>query len=137
MESMDKFSPKKRSEIMAKIGPKDTKPEMIVRKLVHGMGYRYRLHNKTLPGTPDLTLRSRKKIIFVHGCFWHRHRCKRGTIPATRKKFWTDKLEGNRQRDRQNIRKLRRDGWQVMVVWECWCKDPDSLTEKLRNFLSS
>ena len=134
---MDKFTQEKRSEIMSKIGPKDTKPEMCVRKLVHNTGYRYRLHNRNLPGTPDLTFASLKKIIFVHGCFWHRHRCKKGTIPATRKKFWTKKLEGNRDRDRRNIRKLRRDGWEVLVIWECQCRNPEELKSKLQDFLSS
>lgn len=134
---MDTFTKTKRSEIMAKIGPKDSKPELFVRKMVHGMGYRFRLHHKDLPGKPDLVFAGLRKIVFVHGCFWHRHRCKRGALPSTRKKFWERKLEGNRERDRRNIRKLRHDGWQVLVVWECWCKRPNYVEDKLEKFLSS
>jgi DNA mismatch endonuclease, patch repair protein len=103
---------------MARILAKDTQPELCVRRLVYALGYRYRLHVRTLPGTPDLVFRSRKKVIFVHGCFWHRHPgC--GRLPKSRKRFWVNKLESNRRRDLANIRRLQRSGWQVLVIWEC------------------
>lgn len=103
---------------MARILAKDTQPELCVRRLVYALGYRYRLHVRTLPGTPDLVFRSRKKVIFVHGCFWHRHPgC--GRLPKSKKRFWVNKLESNRRRDLANIRRLQRSGWQVLVIWEC------------------
>lgn len=115
----------------------NTGPELAVRRLVHAMGYRFRLHRRDLPGKPDIVLPRHRKVIFVHGCFWHRHTCKRGTMPATRRTFWERKLEGNRVRDQRNFRKLRRDGWKVLVVWECWCKRPEYLQRKLERFLES
>jgi len=121
---------------MSRIRGKDTKPEMIVRRLVHAAGYRYRLHRRDLPGCPDLVFPGRGKVIFVHGCFWHRHRCRYGRpMPSTRKAFWKRKLEANRARDRKNRRALRRQGWDVFVVWECQTKRPDWLLPRLVNFL--
>jgi len=121
---------------MSRIRGKDTKPEMIVRRLVHAAGYRYRLHRRDLPGCPDLVFPGRGKVIFVHGCFWHRHRCRYGrSMPSTRKAFWKRKLEANRARDRKNRRALRRQGWDVFVVWECQTKRPDWLLPRLVNFL--
>ena len=103
---------------MARVLNKDTKPELYVRRLIYSMGYRYRLHVRTLPGTPDLVFAKAKKVIFVHGCFWHRHSgC--GRLPKSKKRFWVTKLEQNRRRDLFNIRKLRRTGWKVLVLWEC------------------
>jgi len=121
---------------MSRIRGKDTKPEMIVRRLVHAAGYRYRLHRRDLPGCPDLVFPGRGKVVFVHGCFWHRHRCRYGRpMPSTRKAFWKRKLEANRARDRKNRRALRRQGWDVFVVWECQTKRPDWLLPRLVNFL--
>ena len=119
---VDTLTKAERSERMSRVRGKDTKPELIVRRLVHGMGYRYRLHRRDLPGTPDLVLPSRKKAIFIHGCFWHRHpdpACKLARLPKSRLDFWKPKLEGNRRRDRENQARLRKLGWDVLVVWEC------------------
>lgn len=123
---------------MARIRSKDTKPEMRVRRLVHGMGYRYRLHAKDLPGRPDLVFRPRRKAIFVHGCFWHRHEgCSRNRSPKSpeRRDYWRMKLNGNVQRDRRNIDALKRMGWRSLVIWECETTDTDRLSERLRSFL--
>ena len=116
---MDPLTPEQRSEQMRKVRGKDTTPETVVRRLVHGMGYRYRLHAKDLPGTPDLVFPSLGKIIQVRGCFWHMHDCGRCRIPQARRKYWVAKLEGNRRRDAASDRRLRQAGWSVMVVWEC------------------
>ena len=123
---------------MSAIAGKDTKPEMVVRSLVHRMGYRFRLHRSELPGKPDLVFSRLKKIILVHGCFWHRHRCHRGqSMPSTRQKFWQTKLEGNKARDIRTRRKLRCLGWDVMVVWECQTKPArlDKLADRIVGFL--
>lgn len=105
---------------MASIRAKDTYPELIVRRLVHALGYRYRLHDRSLSGSPDLVFPSRKKIVFVHGCFWHRHRCRRGQLmPASRIDYWKPKLEGNKTRDAQHRQELRRAGWTDLTTWEC------------------
>lgn len=135
---MDTLTPEQRSERMARVRGKDTRPEMIVRRLLHGMGYRYRLHVRDLPGTPDIVFPSRGKIIFVHGCFWHRHRCKNGQrLPKSRRAFWRAKLEGNKARDARTRRKLRRLGWDVLVVWECQLKNIERLERRLRMFLDN
>ncbi|MBN1546050.1 MAG: DNA mismatch endonuclease Vsr [Syntrophaceae bacterium] len=108
---------------MAAIRNKDTKPELIVRRMVHGLGYRYRLHGSGLPGKPDLIFASRRKVIFVHGCFWHRHSCSKGrSMPATRTEFWMKKLENNKCRDENIYRKLSQLGWSYLVIWECEMK---------------
>jgi DNA mismatch endonuclease, patch repair protein len=118
---------------MARVLSKDTGPELSVRRLVHSLGYRYRLHVSELPGTPDLVFPTRKKAIFIHGCFWHRHpRC--GRLPKSNKRFWFSKLEQNRQRDLSNLRKLRRKGWKVLVIWECQLSAL-SLPDKITSFL--
>lgn len=117
---MDQFSPNDRSKIMSRIRSKNSKPELVVRRLVHSLGYRYRLHSRSLPGSPDLVFPKYRKVIFVHGCFWHRHSCRKGkSIPTTRRDFWESKLEANRLRDVKSRRQLNRLGWGVMVVWEC------------------
>lgn len=121
---VDVLTEKQRHYCMSRIQGRDTRPEMVVRKLVFAMGYRYRLHVKKLPGKPDLVFPGRRKVIFVHGCFWHRHRCKYGRpIPQTRREFWEEKLKKNKDRDAVNIRKLRKLGWGVLVVWECETRD--------------
>lgn len=109
---------------MSRVRSKDTQPELFVRRLVHGMGYRFRLHAKDLPGKPDLVLRKHSCVIFVHGCFWHRHSkaCPLTRLPKSRIGFWEDKLEQNRRRDAKTRRALRREGWRVLVVWECQLK---------------
>ena len=135
---VDVLTKEQRSHNMSQIRCKNTKPEMIVRSLVHRMGYRYSLHRKDLPGKPDLVLVRHKKVIFVHGCFWHMHRCKYGrVIPKTNKKFWKIKREGNVDRDKRNLRKLRREGWKVLVIWECQTRNTEKLINKLEKFLFS
>ncbi len=135
---VDVLTKKQRSFNMSQIRSKNTLPEMIVRSLVHRMGYRYSLHRSDLPGHPDIVLVRFKKIIFVHGCFWHMHKCRYGkVIPQTRKKFWQTKRQGNVARDRKNIKELKKLGWKVLVVWECQTRNLQNLTKKLRCFLSS
>ncbi|MDG4554874.1 MAG: DNA mismatch endonuclease Vsr [Candidatus Competibacter sp.] len=127
-----------RSERMSRIHGKDTQPEMKIRRLVHGMGYRYRLHRRDLPGKPDLVFSSRRKVIFVHGCFWHRHpdaRCKLARLPKSRLDFWQPKLENNRARDLEKQKQLVEDGWRVLVLWECELRDASGLEQRLRSFL--
>lgn len=123
---------------MSRIRSKDTKPEMVVRRLLHGMGYRYRLHDKRLPGHPDIVFPSRRRIILVHGCFWHRHEgCKDATIPKSNTEFWTDKLTKNVTRDGVKIEQLHNLGWKVLIVWECQIKDLNALQNLLVNYLDS
>ena len=121
---------------MARIGSADTLPELAVRRLLHRLGYRFRLHRRSLPGTPDICFPGRKKAIFVHGCFWHRHEgCRRTTTPATRTSFWNDKFRKNVERDRANLKALRELGWSVMVVWECEIAKLETLGPRLAGFL--
>lgn len=132
----DTVSPERRSEIMGRVRGKNTRPEMTVRRLVHGLGYRYRLHAKDLPGTPDLVFRPKKKVIFVHGCFWHRHTsCPLCRIPKSRVDFWTSKLERNAARDLKNTATLAAAGWKVLVIWECELKDTARLERAIKKFL--
>lgn len=121
---------------MAAIRGKNTGPEMIVRRLLTTMGYRYRLHGRALPGRPDLVFSSRRAVVFVNGCYWHRHACPNGRVmPRTRRAFWREKLEGNAERDRRTRAELRRKGWRVLVVWECQLRDLDELASRLWAFL--
>lgn len=135
-EHMDTLTVAQRSERMARIRSKDTKPELRVRSLIHGLGYRYRLHRKNLPGKPDLIFPSRRKVIFVHGCFWHAHAdCKVANRPKSRRSFWDAKFSRNIDRDRLNEGTLRQAGWDVFTVWECETKNPTSLSERIMAFL--
>ena len=128
----DNLSRAQRAGCMAAIRSANTRPEMIVRRLVHSLGYRYRLHRGDLPGTPDLVLPRHRCVIFVHGCFWHMHRCKRGkSTPRTNAEFWRTKREKTRNRDRHNVAALRRAGWRVFVVWECRMRDHVNLAKRL------
>lgn len=132
-------SPATRKVMRANKG-KDTKPEMIVRRLAHGMGYRYRLHRKGLPGKPDLVFESRRKVIFVHGCFWHHHPdpgCKIARLPKSRLDFWLPKLDANRVRDDRDEKALENLGWRVLTVWECELKDKERVCDVIRSFLDS
>ena len=125
-----------RSRIMRAVKSVDTGPEMIVRRMLHKLGYRYRLHRKDLPGKPDLVFPSRKAVIFVHGCFWHGHDCKRGArTPKTNTQYWTDKIRRNVERDAQAIIDLKAAGWRVLVIWECELKDIDRLRSRSVAFL--
>jgi DNA mismatch endonuclease, patch repair protein len=126
-----------RSRTMRAVKSRDTTPEMIVRRLVHAMGYRYRLHRKDLPGKPDLAFGPRRKVIFVNGCFWHGHDCKRGArTPKTNTEYWVAKINRNRARDAASTAALKQQGWQVLTVWECAVKDQDALAVELGTFLN-
>jgi len=132
----DTLTPTQRRYCMSRIRNRDTEPELIVRRLVHSLGYRYRLCPPSLPGRPDLVFSGKKKVIFVHGCFWHRHRCRLGSpVPRTRAPYWQSKFERNTRRDAKNRRLLLRAGWHVMTVWQCQLKDLDAVTAKLARFL--
>ncbi|MDB5284394.1 MAG: vsr [Bacteroidota bacterium] len=134
---MDIFSKEKRSEVMKKIKGKNTKPEMILRSHLFKQGYRFRLHQKNLPGKPDIVLKKFKTAIFVHGCFWHFHAdCREGRIPSTNSKFWKEKLERNISKDKRDIKSLQEAGWQVLVVWECEIeKQIDNILVKIKKSL--
>jgi DNA mismatch endonuclease (patch repair protein) len=120
---MDRLTPEKRSSLMSRIRSKDTKPELEVRSALHRLGYRYALHKRDLPGTPDLVFTSKRKIIFVHGCYWHGHTCKYGRAQSkSNTDFWEDKISRNQRRDRRILRELRAAGWSVATVWECSIK---------------
>lgn len=123
---------------MGLVRARDTGPELVVRRLVHADGYRYRLYRRDLPGSPDLVFPSRHKVILVHGCFWHRHAgCQLARLPKSRLDFWIPKLEANRRRDARDRRALERAGWSVLVVWECQLARPDRVRRALRRFLNA
>jgi DNA mismatch endonuclease (patch repair protein) len=130
----DTFDKETRSRIMSSIRSKDTKPEVLVRSELHRMGYRFRIHRRDLPGTPDIVLPRFKTIIFVHGCFWHSHKgCKYAVNPKSNTEYWTAKLQRNRARDADNVTRLEEAGWSVLTVWEC--EVGDGLEDRLRRFL--
>lgn len=131
----DRVSKEKRSEIMRSVKREDTEPEMIVRKLVFSMGYRYRLHRKDLPGSPDLAFLAKRKVIFVHGCFWHGHRCRKGRSPKSNLAYWGPKLIANKARDKATRRALMRAGWRVKTVWQCQLGNQEKLKSLLAAFL--
>jgi DNA mismatch endonuclease (patch repair protein) len=133
---VDTLTPPERSQRMSRVRSKDTKPEWVVRRLVHRLGFRYRLHSGRLPGRPDLVFPSRRKAVFVHGCFWHRHpRCRNTRMPKSRLSFWRPKLLENRLRDLRNQRALKKLGWGFLIVWECELRDRGRLSERLLDFL--
>jgi DNA mismatch endonuclease (patch repair protein) len=133
---MDTVDAAKRSEIMRRVRGRDTGPEMIVRRLTHSLGFRYRLHDRELPGCPDLVFRSRKKVIFVHGCFWHQHKgCRRAQLPTSRADYWAAKLRANKKRDARNCKELSQAGWKVLTLWECHLGDLDRLARSINSFL--
>jgi len=124
------------SERMARIRKTDTKPEMLVRRMLHALGYRYRLHRRDLPGNPDIVFASRKKLIFVHGCFWHQHDCRLGAKqPRARSKYWLPKLQRNKESDARNLEALESAGWKALIIWECELGDVKALERNLRKFL--
>ena len=131
----DTLTSEQRSRNMRAIRGKDTKPEMKVRRFLHAQGYRYRLHKKGLPGKPDLTFPSRRKIILVNGCFWHGHECKVGRMPKSKQDYWIPKIQSNRDRDARNICALRNMGWKVFLVWECEIRHGEGLGDRLIGFL--
>jgi DNA mismatch endonuclease (patch repair protein) len=135
---VDVLTKKQRSYCMSRIRKTDTAPEMAVRKIIHGLGYRYRLYRNDLPGCPDIVLPSRRKIVFVNGCWWHRHNCRLGRrSPKSRLNYWLPKLRANKERHMRNLRKLRNQGWEVLIVWECQTRDPKKLIPRLQTFLKS
>jgi DNA mismatch endonuclease (patch repair protein) len=131
---IDIMSPDRRSALMGRIRGTDTRPELFLRRMLHKFGYRYRLHQRELPGRPDIVFRGRRTVIFVHGCFWHRHGCSRAYVPKSRRAFWRKKFERNVQRDQENQSRLAAEGWRVLVVWECELDSP-KLEARLRRFL--
>lgn len=134
----DTLSPTERSQRMARVRAKDTKPEMFVRRIVHAAGYRYKLHDANLPGKPDLVFGRRRKVIFIHGCFWHSHgACSLARIPKSNLDFWINKLQRNKARDEENIKKLHELGWEVLVLWECELRSSDVLVMKIANYLGA
>lgn len=135
---LDPLTPIERSERMGRVRRNDTKPERTVRRVLTRLGYRYRLQYKKLPGCPDIAFPGRRKVIWVHGCFWHRHTgCALARIPKTRVGFWLKKLEGNRVRDKRHQMEIARLGWEYIIVWECELRDFDSLASKLEGFLEA
>jgi len=134
----DIFARAKRSQIMSKIGHKDSKPELFIRKLIHSMGFRYRLHKKSLPGCPDLVFPKYRKVIFVNGCFWHGHPdCKKATLPSTNIEFWKDKIKQNVDRDSRNCQDLEKMGWNYLIIWQCEIKKKKIaiLRDKITGFI--
>jgi len=137
---LDKISPDRRSANMSQIRGRDMAPEMAVRRLLFSLGYRYRLHPKNLPGKPDIVFPGRRKIIFVHGCFWHQHgdpSCKIAHIPKSKQDYWVPKLQRNQTRDIEVLTALEAVGWKVLVVWECELRDKNTLTNKLTEFINN
>ncbi len=135
---MDVLTPEQRRRCMASISGKNTKPELVVRKLLFSLGYRYRLHYSCLPGKPDLVFPGKRKVIFIHGCFWHRHDCKKGkSMPSKNKAFWEKKLSDNVSRDSKNIDDLNKSGWDVLVIWACEINNLELLGVKLHSYLQT
>jgi DNA mismatch endonuclease, patch repair protein len=135
---MDKITPERRSANMARIRSKDTSPEIALRRLIHRLGYRFRLHRRDLPGRPDIVFPARCKIILVHGCFWHQHPgCPEGRVPGSRPDYWVSKLRRNQVRDAANQSLLEERGWEVLVVWECELKHIAAVTKTVKHFLKS
>ncbi len=133
---MDIVDPLRRSQMMARIGPRHTQPELVVRRLLHHLGFRFRLHRTDLPGRPDLVLPRYRLVIFVHGCFWHRHQgCLNCTMPKTRTDFWISKFDQNVARDARTARALRRSGWRVITIWECETEHPSTVERRLLRIL--
>ena len=131
---MDTRSPEQRSRIMRSVRSRDTGPELLVRKLLHGLGLRFQLYEKFLPGRPDVVLPKHRVIVFVHGCFWHGHSCSKGRLPKSKIRFWTDKIQRNQVRDAESVRRLRAQGWRVLTVWQCETRDADKLRSKLARY---
>jgi DNA mismatch endonuclease, patch repair protein len=133
---MDTISPEQRSLLMGRIRSKDTRPERVVRSMLHMMGYRFRLHRKDLPGKPDIVLPRHRKIVLVHGCFWHGHTCQLASKPKSNRGYWRPKIAINRARDRRNRTSLKRAGWQVLELWECDIRGGRTIQQKLQRFMT-
>ena len=134
---MDVLTKEQRSYCMSRIRKTDTTPELMVRRIVHRMGYRFRLYRRDLPGCPDIVLPRHRKVIFVHGCWWHRHNCRYGRrTPKTRQEYWIPKLQGNKERYKRDRRALLTQGWKVLTIWECQTKKPEKIIERIATFLT-
>lgn len=131
---MDRVTSEVRSKIMSRVKTRDTSAEIQVRSVVHRLGYRYALNKRDLPGSPDLVFACRRRIVFVHGCYWHGHRCRYGRLPKSRLSYWRPKIEANKKRDRRNSRALKMTGWSVLVVWQCQLKRPEALQKRIVEF---
>jgi len=134
---VDHVTARRRSRIMRSVGTANTGPEMAVRRALHRRGFRYSLHRRDLPGSPDIVFPSRRKILFVHGCFWHGHSCSWGNLPKSRIEYWQPKIEANRKRDARNVKDLKADGWAVLVVWQCELRDKPAAIDKIVRFLEA
>ena len=134
---MDRLEPPARRRLMQAVKSKNTGPEIAVRSLLHRLGYRFRLHRKDLPGTPDIVFPSRRAAIFVHGCFWHGHGCRIGQLPKSKLDYWTPKIDANRARDARKLAALAAAGWRSVVIWQCELRDTEALTRRLKTFLDS
>ena len=132
---MDRLTPERRSWLMSRVKSRDTTPELTIRSMLHKDGYRFRLHRTDLPGKPDIVFGPRKKAIFVHGCFWHGHRCRKGRLPKSNDAFWRAKIVANKKRDRKHLRSLAALGWKILVVWQCELKDPLAVRRRIVDFL--
>lgn len=132
---MDTRTAAKRSQIMSAVQTKNTAPELAVRKVLFAEGYRYRLHSPYLSGRPDIVFPGRRKVVFVHGCFWHGHRCRKGRLPRSRLDYWEPKIRANKKRDARNVAQLRRLGWRTITIWQCELKEGEAIVRKLRTFL--
>jgi DNA mismatch endonuclease (patch repair protein) len=132
---MDTRTPEQRRRIMQSVGQKNTGPELALRRALHGLGYRFRLHRKDLPGRPDLAFPSRKKAVFVHGCFWHGHDCPKGRLPKSRPDYWAPKIEANKARDARAVERLTEMGWETHVAWQCELKNPERVAQELARVL--
>jgi DNA mismatch endonuclease (patch repair protein) len=133
---VDRLTPERRSHLMAQVRSRNTTPELAVRRLAYSLGYRFRLHRRDLPGCPDLVFPSRNAVVFVHGCFWHRHKgCSKSSMPSTHVEFWTAKFSQTIQRDKRVSEQLERQGWRVLVIWQCEIRDRETLTRRLQSFL--
>lgn len=129
---MDTLEPTRRSFLMSRVLAKNTKPEVQVRRIIHSLGLRFRLHAKSLPGRPDIVMPRHRTVVFVHGCFWHRHvRCKKATTPSSNKEFWLTKFSANKLRDKRNSKKLKALGWKVVIIWECQIGDPARIEQQI------
>jgi DNA mismatch endonuclease, patch repair protein len=132
----DTLTQSQRKFCMSQNKEKNTSPEISVRRLVYSLGFRYRLHRRDLPGCPDMVFPAKKKVIFINGCYWHRHNCKKGrSMPATRKKFWQQKFKRTIERDKHNYRTLKKLSWKILIIWECQIKKPVKITDKIISFL--
>lgn len=134
---MDTISESERSLLMSRIRSKNTKPELAVRSVLHRMGYRFRIHSRMLPGCPDIVLPRHRKIVLVHGCFWHGHNCSIASTPKSRVEYWLPKLERTKMRDKENARELRRTGWHVLELWECEIRRGEGFIKRLARFMKA